>query len=183
MNDADYAENRFAAIKTTDIANGPGVRVSVFLSGCPHHCHGCFNKEAWDYNYGTKITDDTLKDIEEYLNKPYIQGLTILGGEPFDPKNIDATRTIASIAKGLNKDVWIYTGYTLDEIISMMFSMPYSKGKTYCTVLLDLCNVLVDGRFNENLADKRLLFRGSSNQRLIDMEATAQCGKIVLWQK
>ncbi len=163
----------YAAIKTCDIANGPGVRVSVFLSGCPHHCPGCFNQEAWDYAYGSPITDATIAHVAALLDRPFIDGLSLLGGEPLAPDNAAASLTFVRAAKALHKSVWIYTGYTWDELPKIID--PYNT-------ILHLTDVLVDGRFDQTLADKTLLFRGSSNQRLIDVPKTFRQGHVISWE-
>ncbi len=153
--------SNIAAIKPCDIADGPGVRVGVFLSGCPHHCEGCFNSEAWNPRYGKPFNDETRNHIADLLKKPYIRGISILGGEPLVKYNCDATLTLAVIAKSLYKDVWIYTGYTWEEL-----------DQTHR--IWSFTDVLVDGRFIQSLADKRLAYRGSSNQRIIDVQATLE---------
>ena len=148
-----------AAIKTHDVANGPGVRVSLFVSGCRNRCKGCFNEETWDFDYGQPFTDETVREILEYLNHDYIQGLSILGGEPFEPENVTELKDLVTLIGLLfpQKDVWIYSGYTLEEI--------RLRGED-ATSLLCHTDVLVDGRFVESLKDITLQFRGSSNQRI-----------------
>lgn len=165
--------SNYAAIKPIDIANGIGVRVSVFVSGCSHHCPGCFNEVAWDYQYGQPVTDDTFHMVEQFLAKPFVNGITMLGGEPLDEKNAECTYEFVRRAKAMGKGVWIYSGYTFEQIIRM----------PYCEDILHYCDVLVDGPFIQSLADKRLLFRGSSNQRIIDIPKTMQLGTIVLWDE
>lgn len=163
----------YATIKATDIADGHGVRVAVFLSGCPHHCPGCFNSEAWDYTYGQPFTEKTMNEIKSMLDKPYIQGVTLLGGEPLDPKNIETSAQIAAMAKSLDKDVWVYTGYSFETIRECaLYRNAFDDFCIGCTEILLNCDVMVDGRFEQDLADKRLVFRGSSNQRIIDVQAT-----------
>lgn len=151
--------SNIAAIKPCDIADGPGIRVGVFLSGCPHHCEGCFNSEAWNPDCGKPLNEETLKHIADTLQKPYIRGVSILGGEPLVDYNRDATLHLAMLAKSLHKDVWIYTGYTWEELNPVYRIWSFT-------------DVLVDGRFIQSLADKRLAYRGSSNQRIIDVQAT-----------
>ena len=169
--------SNYAAIKPTDIANGPGVRVSVFLSGCPHHCLGCFNSEAWDYDYGTPLTLQVVEKVQSLLNHSFIQGLTLLGGEPMAPHNTAASVCLAMTAKELGKTVWIYSGYTFEELQERCLS------DSQCAKLLSLGDVLVDGRFRQELADKRLVFKGSANQRIICLPASLKQGKIVLWEE
>lgn len=182
--------SNIAGIIKSDIADGPGVRVGVFLSGCPHHCPGCFNQELWDYNYGDPFDADAdVKKIEKLLSRPYISGISILGGEPLCDENLLTTWMITNKAIFRGKSVWIYTGYTLEELYNRMLR-PYVS-ETTSEFIADSCiflilktvDVLVDGRFEQSLADKRLQFRGSSNQRIIDMPATIKSGHIVLWNK
>lgn len=172
----------YAAIKPMDIANGPGVRVSVFLSGCPHHCPGCFNQEAWDYQYGTPMTCRTLRKIHSLLRRPHIQGLTLLGGEPLDPRNINTASLLAIEAKEMKKkkDVWCYTGYLFEEILA--FARTDSEQGWRYRRMLSACDVLVDGRFQREQADKGLTFKGSANQRVIDVPASLKQGAVVLWE-
>ena len=168
--------SNYAKINKCDIANGPGVRVSVFLSGCEHYCKGCFNAEAWDFNYGKICDDNVIREIVEYMKPSYIKGITILGGEPMHPKNICTLLAILRIIKKEfpNKSIWVYTGYRYEELMELEFSNVYVS-------TLSLIDVLIDGRFKEELKDITLRFRGSSNQRLIDMKATLNKGEIVLW--
>lgn len=162
--------SNIATIKPCDIADGIGVRVGVFLTGCPHHCPNCFNSEAWDRNYGKPID---YAHISSLLNKSYIQGVSILGGEPLTDYNLYATKAIARLARMADKDVWVYTGYTWEELKDRNLDNMLALGDV---------DVLVDGRFVQSLADKRLAFRGSSNQRIIDVQASIKGGQIVLWE-
>lgn len=148
---------RYGAIKKTDIANGDGVRVSIWVSGCERRCKGCFNPETWSYEYGEIFTGQTLKEISEALNKNYISGLTILGGEPLDPHNLSAVTTMIETIKFLypDKTVWLYTGYKYEEVKDLK--------------VMDLIDVLVDGEFIEDQKDISLIFRGSKNQRIINL--------------
>ena len=169
----------YANIKKTDIANGDGVRVSLFVSGCRHHCKNCFNPETWSFNYGNIFDDNIENEIIEALDKSYINGLSILGGEPFEPENqqalADFTEKIRTVLP--EKSIWCYTGCVIEELND-------SKSKyftPYTEKLLRSIDVLVDGPFVEELKDISLRFRGSSNQRVIDMNKTAHYGKIILW--
>lgn len=166
----------YAAIKPYDIANGEGVRVSLFVSGCTHRCRGCFNSEAWDFGYGQPYTDETEATIIEMLGRDYIKGLSLLGGEPFDPRNQATTAALAQKVRAVypEKDIWCYTGYLFEEIISGAVG----DGATAMS-LLKCTDVLVDGRFVQELKDISLIFRGSSNQRLIDVPASLIKGKAV----
>lgn len=156
----------YCEIKNADIANGLGVRISLFVSGCEHHCIGCFNQEAWNFKYGNEFTDDIFQKLLEKLDKPYISGLTILGGEPLHPANIETVLNIVTTVRETlpTKNIWVYTGYTLDELIAR-------NNKTTNDILKNI-DVLVDGRFELDKKDITLQFRGSSNQRLIDMKQT-----------
>ena len=167
----------YANIKKYDIANGIGVRVSLFVSGCTHHCKNCFNQETWDFLYGKEFTKDVEDEIINALKPSHIKGLTLLGGEPFEPRNqrglINFLRRVKEELP--NKDIWAYSGYTLDTDLL--------TGKARCEVtdeMLSYLDVLVDGEFVERLKDITLKFRGSSNQRLIDMKKTLQKNEIVL---
>ena len=169
----------YGNIKKTDIANGIGIRVSLFVSGCTRHCKNCFNSETWDFNYGNPFTKETEDEIIESLSKSYINGLTMLGGEPFEVRNQrEILPFIKRIRKKLpNKTIWFYTGCTLENELQ-------KEGYWRCKVtdeLLANIDVLVDGPFIENLYDISLCFRGSSNQRIIDMKKTLESGNVVLW--
>lgn len=175
----------YAKINKNDIANGPGVRVSVFFSGCEHYCKGCFNSEAWDFNYGKEFTDKTLLEISNAMKPDYIKGITILGGEPMHPKNIVALCTLLSHIDVTHpdKNVWVYTGYTYEELIGRISLnyLDFKVAEATRFVLKNCIDVLVEGRFIEELKDISLRFRGSSNQRLIDMKSTLEKGEVVLW--
>ncbi|MCI8389059.1 MAG: anaerobic ribonucleoside-triphosphate reductase activating protein [Clostridiales bacterium] len=171
----------YGNIKSCDIANGVGVRVSLFVSGCTNHCEHCFQPETWDFNYGKPFTEDTEKSILKLLAPDYICGLTILGGEPFEPSNQRALLPfVAKVHECYpDKTIWAYSGFTLEELL-----MDGSHSNCEVTLpLLSLIDVLVDGRFVEAKKNLSLRFRGSSNQRLIDMKATLASGQIVLWDK
>ena len=156
-------------INSKDIANGIGVRVSLFVSGCDRHCPGCHNRQAWDFNRGTRFTETTMESILSRLGEDFISGLTILGGEPLNPENIATVREIVKCVREEypQKTIWIYTGYTYEELD---------------TDIMQMIDVLVDGAFVEELHDVTLRFRGSSNQRIIDVPATMASGKVVLWK-
>lgn len=169
-----------AEIKKCDIANGPGVRVSLFVSGCTHHCPGCFNKVAWDFDYGTPFTEAVQQEILTALAPDYVRGLTLLGGEPLEPINQQALLPfLEKIRECLpNKDIWCYSGYTFEQIYADMSAGIPETGK-----LLSLIDVLVDGRFIESKKDITLRFRGSSNQRIIDLPRSLVRGEVILWQE
>ena len=167
----------YATIKNCDIANGPGVRVSLFVSGCTHRCKGCFNEVAWDFNYGEPFTQDTIDQIIEMLRPSYIRGLTLLGGEPFEPQNQGAVVSLLrQIKRELpEKSIWAFSGYLFDKDI---LSGRLGDTGEYLSYL----DVLVDGPFVESKKNLSLRFRGSENQRLIDVPASLAAGEIVLWQ-
>ena len=168
----------YAVIKKFDIANGPGVRVSLFVSGCRHFCKNCFNSEAWDFSYGKPYTDDVLEDIVKSVTPDYITGFSVLGGEPFEPENqSEVLRTVKEIKKRLpKKDIWIYTGFLFDE---QLLKGAVGDVETVKEILLNT-DVLVDGKFVEELKSPDLLFRGSSNQRIIDVRKSLVAGE-TLW--
>ena len=167
----------YATITNCDIANGPGVRVSLFVSGCTHRCPGCFNEIAWDFYYGQPFTQDTIDSIMEMLRPSYIRGLTLLGGEPFEPQNQGAVvELLRQIKKELpQKSIWAFSGYLFDKDI-------LSGRLGDCSEYLSYLDVLVDGPFVEAKKNLSLRFRGSENQRLIDVPASLASGEIVLWQ-
>ena len=170
----------YAEIKNCDIANGPGVRVSLFVSGCTHHCPGCFNQVAWDFDYGQPFTQQTIDGILEMMKPSYIKGLTLLGGEPFEPQNqepiVELLRQIKE--KYPQKSIWAFSGYLFDRDILAGRLGPWEITKEYLSYL----DVLVDGPFVEAKKNLSLRFRGSENQRIIDVPASLTAGEIVLWQ-
>lgn len=170
----------YAEIKNCDIANGPGVRVSLFVSGCTHHCPGCFNQVAWDFDYGKPFTQETIDSILAMLQPGYIKGLTLLGGEPFEPENqpavVELLRQIN--AKYPEKSIWAFSGYLFDRDILAGRLGPWEITREYLSYL----DVLVDGPFVESRKNLSLRFRGSENQRIIDVPASLAEKRIVLWQ-
>ena len=166
-----------ATIKYCDIANGLGVRTSIFVSGCRHHCKDCFNEVAWDFEYGTPYTKETEQEILASLAPDYISGITVLGGEPFEPENQKDILILLQKIRNTypNKSIWIYSGFTYEEILNGSRASGY-----YANELLNICDVLVDGRFVSELKDISLKFRGSSNQRVIDLNKTRELGVITL---
>lgn len=169
----------YATIKNCDIANGPGVRVSLFVSGCTHRCKGCFNEIAWDFDYGEPFTQETVDTILKMLAPAHIKGLTLLGGEPFEPQNqpaiVDLLRQIK--AKYPEKSIWAFSGYLFDKDILAWHLGPREITEEY----LGYLDVLVDGPFMESKKNLSLRFRGSENQRMIDVPASLQKGEVVLW--
>ncbi len=167
----------YGKINKTDIANGIGVRVSLFVSGCRNCCEGCFQPETWSFVYGKLFTDATLNEIIEALRPEYIDGLTILGGEPFEPENQETVSEIIKKVKEVypKKDIWMYTGYTFDTDLKKG-GVRYTA---YTDTILNNIDVLVDGRFELSLKDPSLNFRGSSNQRIIDIKKSMQNKAVV----
>ena len=170
----------YAEIKNCDIANGPGVRVSLFVSGCTHHCPGCFNQVAWDFDYGQPFTQQTIDEILEMLKPGYIKGLTLLGGEPFEPENqgaiVELLRQIKE--KYPAKSIWAFSGYLFDRDILSGRLGDWEITREYLSYL----DVLVDGPFVEARKNLSLRFRGSENQRIIDVPASLAAGGSVLWK-
>ena len=172
----------YSAIKDCDIANGPGVRVSFFVSGCNIRCKGCFNSEAWDFNAGKPFTTKTLNDVIEMLKPDYIKGLTILGGEPYDKHNrYDVMYLMSRVRQvyGDTKSIWVFSGYTFED--HHFRFIPRHNLDAYN--FMRLVDVLVDGPFIEDLKNLRLKFRGSENQRIIDVKKSMEAGKIILWDE
>ena len=175
----------YAVIKSFDIANGPGVRVSLFVSGCRHKCKNCFNSEAWDFGYGHPFTEDTLKEIIDSLNKSYIEGFSLLGGEPFEPENQpEVCKILTHIKENFpEKTVWCYTGFDFEK---QLLKGTVGDRDTVLEILKNI-DVFVDGKFVEELNSPDLLFRGSSNQRIIDVKTSLKQGKAVwlpgVWQR
>lgn len=170
----------YGNIKTYDIANGDGVRTSIFVSGCTNHCKECFNPETWDFCYGKPFTKETEDNILSTLKPAYIAGLTILGGEPMEPKNQEALLPFVKRVKQEfpNKTIWLFSGFRLDDEILKQGAYPNTK---ITNELLSYIDVLVDGRFIDALKNLSLKFRGSSNQRVIDVQKTLASGNIVLY--
>ena len=170
----------YASIKIMDVANGPGVRMSLFVSGCTHYCKGCFNKEAWDFNYGEPFTQKEIDYIIDYVSSPYVSGLTILGGEPMEHVNQQGILPllIQFREKCPDKSVWCFTGYDFEKDVVARMMEEYDETKE----LLSYIDVMVDGKFVEELKDIKLRFRGSSNQRIIDVKASLATSNVVLWQ-
>lgn len=168
----------YGALKKTDIANGPGVRVTLFVSGCTHHCKECFQPETWDFEFGRPFTDDTKAEILKAMEPDFIRGITLLGGEPFEPSNqavlIELLRDIKKTYP--TKDIWSYSGYLLDEEL-----LKASRARCeYTDEMLSMLDVLVDGEFMIDKKNIMLKFRGSENQRIIDVPASLKAGKVIV---
>ena len=154
----------YGKIITYDVGNGDGIRITLFVSGCKRHCKNCFNKQTWDFNYGKPFTKETLKFIEKEINKPYINGITILGGEPLEFENREVVSKICKHIKNKypNKTIWIYTGFIYEDLIK--------ENDKHLNTILKNIDVLVDGPFIDELKNIKLQFRGSSNQRILKLK-------------
>jgi anaerobic ribonucleoside-triphosphate reductase activating protein len=171
----------YATIKWYDISNGPGVRVSLYVSGCRNHCKGCFNQETWDFGYGQPFTKEVEDSIIEGLNKDYIKGFTLLGGDPFEPENQKVLAPFLKRLRGIypNKSFWCFTGYDYERDL-----LTGKKGDINDVMtMLSTLDVLVDGRFVEELKDLTLKFKGSSNQRTILVHQSLAKDEVVLWDE
>lgn len=167
----------YADIKKIDVANGEGVRVSVFVSGCNHHCKGCFNQCAWDFNYGKEFSEKEEQQIIDYMNHDYISGLSLLGGEPLEPRNQEGLLPLVKKVKKKfpNKNIWCYTGFDFEkDVVGKM-----AKDNETTRELLKYIDIIVDGKFEEDKKDLKLQFRGSSNQKIVDVKKSLQTGQIV----
>ena len=169
----------YAEIKEHDIANGTGIRVSLFVSGCTHHCKNCFNQETWDFHYGREFTDTTTEEILDALKPSYIAGLSILGGEPFEHINQQGLLPLLRKVKKTypQKNIWCYTGYLYDRDIIGEMCHKWEETRE----ILSYIDILIDGEFIEELKQANLLFRGSANQRSILVQESLQSNSIVLW--
>ncbi len=172
---------KYATIKWCDIANGEGVRVSLFVSGCTRRCKNCFNQVAWDFSYGEEFDREIQEKILKGLSADYIAGLSLLGGEPLEPSNQAALYPfLEEVSRRYpSKSIWCYTGFVYNEKTGVL--QEEEKNTSQTKALLSLIDVLVDGPFIETLKDIRLKFRGSSNQRVIDLQKTIESGKLVLY--
>lgn len=171
-----------AEIKTNDIANGEGVRTSLFVSGCRHHCPDCFNEIAWDFSYGKPWSEETEQKILDSMAPPWIAGLSLLGGEPFEPENQKELLKLLKDFKNRypQKNVWCYSGFTFEEITGKKASRAFTD---ISVEMLKYIDILVDGKFNKELKNIMLKFRGSENQRVIDVKKTLECSEIVLYME
>lgn len=170
---------RYAQIREMDISNGEGVGVSLFVQGCRFHCKNCFNQETWDFNGGEEFTPKVFNDFLDLIHKPYITRISILGGEPLEHENLGVLYHLIKQIKFENPDkkIWIYSGYTYEELMNEHLYMNDDR-----QFILKNCDVLVDGRFEEDKKDLTLKFRGSSNQRVIDIQKSLQKGELILWE-
>lgn len=174
---------KYAKIKKCDVANGPGVRVSLFVSGCNHHCKNCFNREAWDFNYGQEFTENEQNEIIDDLKPEYITGLSLLGGEPFERTNQEGLVPLIKKVKQTypDKKIWCYTGFTFDKQI--LGEMIEKENRESTKEMINNIDYIVDGRFVEELKDPKLRFRGSSNQRIIDVKKSLEQNQIIIWDE
>lgn len=170
----------YSEVKECDIANGPGVRVTIFVSGCTHHCKGCFNEMTWDFRYGREFTEDDIDMIMKFLEPSYIAGLTLLGGEPMEYQNQQGLLPLLRKVKETypDKTIWCYTGYLYEKDILENFCGKWEETNE----MLSYLDVIVDGEFVEEQKDISLRFRGSSNQRIIDVKKSRETGEVVLWE-
>lgn len=171
----------YATIKKHDVANGPGVRVSLFVSGCRHHCKGCFNAETWDFEYGEPYTEAVTEEILKALAPAYIKGFSVLGGEPFEPENQQVLCGVLERIKLAypNKTIWCYSGYNFESELLAGKLGDWSITQR----MLNCIDILVDGEFVEALKSPSLRFKGSSNQRIIDVKKSLQDDELVLWDE
>lgn len=171
----------YAEIKKCDVANGPGVRVSLFVSGCTHHCKECFNPETWDFNYGREFTDNTEEEIIKYMEPEYIKGLTLLGGEPLEHCNQQGLLPLLRKVKHIypEKNIWCFTGYDFERDVTGHMLGEWEETKE----MLSYIDVMVDGEFMADKKDLNLVFKGSSNQRTIMVQESMKCGEIVYWER
>lgn len=171
----------YADIKRIDVANGPGVRVSLFVSGCTHHCKECFNPETWDFGYGKLFDEKAEDEIIQYLKPDYIKGLTLLGGDPMEKVNQEALISLLEKVKKEypDKSIWCYTGYDFENDIKENMLENCEVTKKFMSYI----DVLVDGEFKLELKDLNLVFRGSSNQRIIMVKESLESGNIILWKE
>lgn len=172
----------YGELKKCDIANGIGVRVTLFVSGCTNRCPDCFQPQTWAFDYGHPFTEDTKREIFDELDKPFVAGLTVLGGEPFEPEN---QRDLLPLLREIRerypqKTVWCFTGFRLDDELLQEGSHPRCE---VTDAVLECIDILVDGRFMKELKDISLQFRGSRNQRVIDMNETRKTGQITIWSQ
>ncbi|MGL4950028.1 MAG: anaerobic ribonucleoside-triphosphate reductase activating protein [Anaeroplasmataceae bacterium] len=168
----------YGNIKNNDIANGLGIRVSLFVSGCRNYCKNCFNKETWDFNYGKEFTSETQDYILDLLSKEHIRGFSLLGGEPFEEENQERLSVLLKAIKTKypKKDIWVYTGYLYEDLLDKGI-----KHTKFTNLMLDNIYVLIDGKFEEDLKDLSLKFKGSKNQRIIDVNQTKKEREVVLY--
>lgn len=170
----------YAELKPYDVANGIGIRVSLFVSGCTHHCKGCFNADTWDFNYGKPFTDEVIDEILEYLEPDYIEGLTLLGGEPMEPSNQEGILPLLRKVKQRypKKNIWLYSGYLFDkDILGKM-----CKESEITKEIISYIDILIDGEFQIENKNLKVNFRGSDNQRIIDVKKSLEANEVIHWE-
>ena len=177
---------RYASIDSFDICNGEGVGVSLFVQGCPFRCHGCFNYETWEFDGGHEWTEDIEEKFFKLVDRPYVKRISILGGEALADKNLDGVLKLVNQIRSLfpEKAIWIYTGYQWEQIIYPIISADYDSKKALMDKrkeIVCMADVLVDGRFENDKKDLSLKFRGSTNQRIIDIKKSLDKGDVILW--
>ena len=168
-------------IEKTSIANGTGIRVVLWVSGCSLHCKGCHNQETWSFDSGKPFDDEAKKELFDALDKPYIQGITLSGGHPLENENVE---TIYLLVKEIKekfptKDIWLYTGYTLEQIFPTVITDDFNVNRFYRQNIIEMCDVIVDGKYIEELKDITLKWKGSSNQRVINVQETFKQRRII----
>ena len=171
----------FAEIRSMDISNGDGIGISIFVQGCPIHCHNCFNRETWDFDGGIEFTNETMEWFVSLANHDHIKRISILGGEPLCYENINDTATLIYTIRKFYKNkkrIWVYTGYTFESLLNK-HDDDYKKS---VSMILKNIDVLVDGRYKDDLKDITLLYKGSKNQRVIDVPKTLKNNKVVLYK-
>lgn len=176
---------RYASIRELDISNGENVGVALFVQGCPFHCYNCFNPETWDFNGGKEWIEETKNKFVELANKPYIKRISILGGEPLADENLDDVLELVNEIRLSfpNKSIWLYTGYEFDYLFgdTRLWNMLEEEQNRKRKRIISKCTVMVDGKYMDSKRDITLKWRGSSNQRVIDIQKTLQQDKVILW--
>lgn len=176
---------RYGSIRSLDISNGTGVGVSLFVQGCKFKCHNCFNSELWDFTKGCEWTTSVEEDFIKLIDRPYINRVSVLGGEPLAEENIDTVLHIVTRIKSQfpNKQIWLYSGYTWEKIYPYLHTNEIDKQMIIRQNILKNCDVMIDGQFIDELKDLSLEFRGSKNQRIIDVQKSIDCDCLILWQR
>ena len=178
---------RYASIRKLDISNGEGIGVALFVQGCPFHCYNCFNPETWDFNGGKEWTEEIEKEFLSLIDRPYIKRISILGGEPLAEQNLNGILELTNKIRVLfpEKTIWLYTGYTWEQIMFPVVTDDFNPDREKLLQtrreVLQLCDVLVDGRYIDSQRDITLKWRGSKNQKVIDVQKSLRNGEIILW--
>lgn len=175
---------RYASLRTMDISNGEGVGIALFVQGCHFHCYNCFNQETWEFNGGKEWTEEIEQKFISFADKPYIKRISLLGGEPLAAENLDALIHLLNqirILFGKNKKIWLFSGYIWDKIFPHVLRIDLAQEEIKRQEVVKLCDVLVDGQFVDELKDLTLKWRGSSNQRVIDVQQSLEKNEVILW--